>query len=97
MRPRDTPVPPLITFCVLAINALTFAAFGIDKWKAGRGERRIPQARLLAMSFATGAIGGWIGMWTFRHKTAKASFRRKMAAVTTLNLLWPTIYVFWPS
>lgn len=78
---------------ILAINALTFSAFGIDKWKARKARRRIPEARLLALAWATGLFGGWVGMSLFRHKTSKTPFVAKMIAVTVLNLLWVVIYL----
>ena len=73
-------MPPLLLYSVLAINLMTFAAFGLDKWKARKGHRRIPEARLLTMTWATGVIGGWGGMSVFRHKTAKVSFILKYIA-----------------
>jgi uncharacterized membrane protein YsdA (DUF1294 family) len=85
-------MPQPLLYGVLAINALTFLAFGLDKWKAARARRRIPEAWLLMLSWATGLFGGWIGMSVFRHKTRKTSFRVKMAAVTLLNVLWPVLY-----
>ena len=64
-----------LLFTVVAINALTFCCFGTDKWLATKGRRRIPEARLLAMAWATGLIGGWVGMSVFRHKTAQVELR----------------------
>lgn len=74
------------------MNVLTFLAFGFDKWRARRSRRRVPEAQLLLMAWATGLFGGWIGMSVFRHKTQKTSFRVKMAAVTLVNLLWLVLY-----
>ena len=85
-------MPTPLLYGVLAMNALTFLAFGLDKWKAAHARRRIPEAQLLLLSWATGLFGGWIGMSVFRHKTQKTSFRVKMAAVTLVNLLWPALY-----
>lgn len=86
---------PWILYAILAINLVTFAAFGIDKAKARGDRRRIPEAQLLTLSWATGLFGGWIGMRVFRHKTRKSSFLVKMSAVTLLNLLWPVLYLLW--
>jgi uncharacterized membrane protein YsdA (DUF1294 family) len=73
---------------VAVVNLVTFLMFGLDKWKARRGARRIPEAWLLGLSFATGLFGAWIAMSLFRHKTRKTSFRVKMALVSIVNLAW---------
>ena len=85
-------MPPPLLYGILAMNALTFLAFGLDKWKAQSSRRRVSEAQLLLMSWGTGLFGGWIAMSVFRHKTQKTSFRVKMAVVTLVNLLWPVLY-----
>ena len=79
---------------LLIINLLTFLTFGLDKWKARKGSRRIPETWLLGLSLPLGAPGAWLGAKVFRHKTRKASFLWKLALVTVLNagLLW----LAWP-
>ena len=62
-----------------AFNLVTWLAFGFDKWRAGRKQRRVPEFTLALL----GALGGWpgglVGMKTFRHKTAKWTFQLKYA------------------
>ena len=77
---------------VLAVNAITFLVFGFDKWCARRGRRRVPEARLLLFAFLSGWIGAWTAMSVFRHKTAKTSFRWKLAVVTVLNPFWLVLW-----
>lgn len=84
-----------VLVAVAAVNVLTFVAFGIDKWKARRGRRRIPEAWLLGFAFATGLVGAWVGMSCFRHKTRKTSFLAKMVAVSVFNLAWLVVYLEW--
>lgn len=84
----------LVLISVAAINVATFVAFGIDKWKARRAARRIPEAWLLALCFATGLLGGWVAMSTFRHKTRKTSFRLKMIVVSVFNLAWVLVWLW---
>jgi len=59
------------------MNLCSFTAFGLDKWRAARSGRRIPEMTLALL----GAFGGWpagvIGMKLFRHKTAKWTFKLK--------------------
>ena len=81
-----------VLIAVGAVNLVTFAAFGLDKRLARLERRRIPESRLLGLSFATGLFGGWIGMRLFRHKTRKRSFRRKMLAVSIINPVWVMVW-----
>lgn len=59
---------------LLAVNILTFALFGIDKWKAVHDQWRIPVRTLLGFSLIGGAAGGLLAMYTFRHKTHRRQF-----------------------
>ena len=60
-------------------SAVTFLAFGFDKWRARRSGQRVSELMLVML----GALGGWpgglLGMIVFRHKTAKLSFKFKYA------------------
>lgn len=57
----------------------TFLVFGFDKWRAGRVEPRVSEARLLWLSALGGWLGGLLGMIVFRHKISKWSFKLKFA------------------
>ena len=61
------------------LNAATFLAFGLDKWRASQSKHRVAESTLALL----GALGGWpgglLGMNLFRHKTAKWSFKLKYA------------------
>ena len=56
------------------INLLTFAMFGLDKFRAIRQKSRIRITTLLTLSFCGGSIGGILGMILFRHKIRKSYF-----------------------
>jgi len=60
---------------LLAINAVTFFLYGIDKYKAKHAKWRVPESTLLWLCAAGGSIGGWLGMKTWHHKTQHAKFR----------------------
>ncbi len=64
----------------LAASAWAFLLFGFDKWRAGRGGRRVAEATLFWASALGGWPGGLLGMIVFRHKSAKGSFQLKFAA-----------------
>lgn len=57
-----------------AINLSAYLAFVIDKFRAIRGEWRIPEATLWIVSALGGAVGSLFGMYTARHKTRKPAF-----------------------
>lgn len=82
-------------YAVLAVNVVTFVTFGLDKWKARRDAQRIPESWLLGLSFATGLVGGWVAMSTFRHKTRKTSFRVRMYLVSIFNVAWLLAWLWW--
>ena len=47
---------------------------GVDKYKAKKAYRRIPEKTLFTLVFLGGGIGGIIAMYTFRHKNKKVRF-----------------------
>lgn len=59
----------------ILINVVTFAVYGIDKKKARKGLWRIPEATLLLLAVIGGALGAWIGMRFWHHKTLHWKFR----------------------
>ncbi len=52
-----------------AISLVTFACYGIDKYRSIKGKWRISEKALLGLSVLGGAFGGFLGMKLFRHKT----------------------------
>lgn len=59
---------------LIIINIITFAAMWLDKRKAKKNKRRIPEKTLFILVMLGGGIGGIAGMYTFRHKTKKTRF-----------------------
>jgi uncharacterized membrane protein YsdA (DUF1294 family) len=70
---------------LLLAGVAGFITMGADKGRAVRGEWRIPEATLLVMALAGGAIGMAIGSEVFRHKTSKLSF---LAVLYSILVLW---------
>ncbi|WP_346670664.1 DUF1294 domain-containing protein [Faecalicoccus acidiformans] len=56
------------------LNIYTFCLFGIDKYKARHHRFRIAENTLLIHAFLGGAMGAWIGMYIFQHKTRRLKF-----------------------
>jgi len=64
-----------IAIYLLTINVITFAAYGIDKWKAKHNKWRISEMTLILLAFIGGALGALLGMNVFRHKTQHWKFK----------------------
>ena len=59
---------------LLFINIDAFALMALDKSRARRGKRRIPEATLFLVAVLGGSLGIIAGMYAFRHKTQHDSF-----------------------
>ena len=71
----------ILVVYLLAANMVAFAAFGIDKRKARKGCWRTPERTLMTMAAVGGALGAWLGMKTFHHKTLHRKFRYGVPAL----------------
>lgn len=63
-----------ILIYLIIINLITFIVFALDKIYAIKKKWRYKEASLLGMCFVGGAIGGFLAMYLFRHKTKKKVF-----------------------
>lgn len=72
----------------LFMNLFTYFMFAADKRKARRNQWRIPEKRLLWLSFLGGAVGAWRGMHDFYHKTSKRMFQFSVPLFLLLQMAW---------
>ena len=88
---------PLLAGYLLLINLCTFAAFGIDKWKARHpGRRRIPERNLFLRAIAGGSLGALLGMRVFHHKTLHRSFRIGIPLILAVQVLISAgLFLYW--
>ena len=63
-----------MVYYLIIINVIAFLLYGIDKYLAIKGNRRISEYHLLTFSFFGGSIGSLLGMRVFHHKTKKIKF-----------------------
>ena len=71
---------------LLAINAVTFIVYGIDKYKAKKAKWRISEATLLLLAVLGGSIGAWIGMKVWHHKTMHKKFKYGIPAILLIQI-----------
>ena len=83
-----------IIIYLVIINILGFFAMGIDKWKAKRGNWRIPENTLFMFTILGGGIGTITGMYAFRHKTKKLKFTIGMPVILILEVLLVIYLIF---
>lgn len=77
---------------LIIINVIALIAYGIDKYKAKHNRWRIPEATLILMAFLGGALGAFLGMYLFRHKTQHWKFR---ILVPLALILWIAAIVYY--
>ncbi len=70
----------------LAINAVVFVVYGIDKHKAKHAKWRISEATLLLLAIVGGSIGAWCGMKVWHHKTMHKKFKYGVPVIFILQL-----------
>lgn len=78
---------------VLATSAISFAAYGIDKKRAGTSIRRIPERTFHTLALLGGWPGALCGQRYYRHKTQKTPFLIVFWALVVLHITL-VIYLF---
>ena len=71
---------------VFALSIVCFAAYGLDKRRAGLGGRRVPELTLQILALSGGWPGGWLAQRQFRHKTKKPAFLIAFWCVVVLHV-----------
>ena len=83
----------IIIYFLLSINILTFAVYGIDKYKAKKSKWRISEKTLLLLAAAGGSIGAWLGIRFFHHKTMHKKFKYGVPAIILAQVII-VVYLF---
>ena len=76
----------ILLIWLAAFSVIAFALMGIDKSKARRGARRIPEKTLFLSAILGGSIGAIAGMYTFHHKTRHWYFVIGMPAILIVQI-----------
>ncbi len=75
------------------MSYFAFALFRSDKARAQRGQRRIAEATLWFYVVFGGAIGAYIAMRRFHHKTKRWSFRILVPLIAMAQFFGPVFFV----
>lgn len=74
------------SYYLLAINAVTFIVYGIDKYKAKKAMWRISEATLLLLAVLGGSIGAWLAMRVWPHKTMHKKFKYGIPVILLIQI-----------
>lgn len=77
------------------MNLAGLAVMYQDKQKAIRGQWRIPEKTLFAVSLLGGSVGTWLGMYLFHHKTKHWYFVVVMPCIVLLHAILLVAFVFY--
>lgn len=80
------PQAPIVLLLLLAINVVTFVAFGVDKARAVAGGRRIAENELLFLALVGGSPAAFCARRAFRHKTRKQPFSTRLQIIGILQI-----------
>lgn len=68
------------------MSAVTFLAFGWDKWSAKRARQRVPESTLHLLELFGGWPGALVAQRVLRHKTEKLGFKMVLWSIVALHL-----------
>lgn len=81
-----------ILIYLIVINLITFIVFAIDKIYAIKKKWRYKEVSLLGMCLFGGAIGGFLAMHLFHHKTKKKVF---VIGVPLIIIIIHLVIIIW--
>jgi uncharacterized membrane protein YsdA (DUF1294 family) len=80
---------------VLIFNLCGFLLMGWDKERAKKEKWRVRESTFFWIALLGGAVGVWIGMKKFRHKTLHLSFRLGIPLCIVWNVFF--LYFLWQN
>lgn len=77
------------------INVLGYVLMGFDKSRAKKNERRISERTFFIIAILFGAVGIYLGMNKFRHKTLHKNFTMGIPIILIIQaIMIGVIYYF---
>jgi uncharacterized membrane protein YsdA (DUF1294 family) len=83
----------------LLFSLIAFGTFAVDKYRAGTGGRRVPEAVLHTLELLGGWPGSLLAQRTFRHKNRKIAYQAVfwvIVAVHVVLLAW-LAWLWWST
>ncbi len=77
----------IVVAYMLIMSIIGFVTMGFDKKKAIKRGWRIPERTLILIAFFGGALGSFLGMQIFRHKTRHIKFIILVPLALLLNII----------
>ncbi|WP_062355242.1 DUF1294 domain-containing protein [Bacillus kwashiorkori] len=77
----------LFLWSYVGINIVGFLIMGIDKNRAIKGNWRISEKTIWLIAIFGGAIGAFIGMNVFHHKTKHIHFKLGLPALSFIQIV----------
>lgn len=87
-------IAPYAWLYLIAVNAVAFVMYWLDKIYARRGMWRIPEANLIGVALLYGALGAYVSMKLFRHKTKHVKFTFTVPLLLILQILFAIGCIF---
>ena len=78
---------------LIIINIITFALYGLDKWRAMTRQWRISEKKLIGLALIGGSIGAMIGMTVFHHKTRNWYFKLGIPGIFVLQIMFAIHFI----
>lgn len=72
---------------IIFLNVYLYWIMGKDKEYARRGQQRIPERHIFLFSALGGAIGTYLAMHHFRHKTKHRSFTIGIPVIIAIHII----------
>lgn len=83
----------LFLLWLVLMSVALFFMMGADKRRARLGLRRTPEAQLFLFAFLGGALGGWLGLRVFHHKTRHWYFSFGFPAIALAQLAGALVFL----
>lgn len=85
----------LLIIYIITINLIGFFIMGIDKRRARKNKWRVQEKTLFLIALLFGSIGVLTGMYVFRHKTRRLSFKLGIPAIIAVQVLLVVLFFSW--
>ena len=87
-------IAPYALLYFLAVNMVAFVMYWLDKIYARRKMWRIPEANLIGVALLYGALGAYVSMKLFHHKTQHLKFTFTVPLLLILQILFAIGCIF---